>query len=522
MTQLYKNGTIITMNNHKTAQCAVVENGVIAYVGSEGGAASFAPQEVVDLKGATLLPAFIDPHSHIGSYAKLFSVAELSGAKTIADIVQILQQYKQTNGADEHQLIVGFGYDNNFLKEKRHPTAEELNAIKNPVLITHKSGHMGVLNSRALAEFGITKDTPAKSGGVIGKTADGELNGYLEETAFMEAAAKVPTPSAESLVQFIKRGQQLYASYGIATAQDGAVKAADWDVLEMFAQQRAFYMDVVAYVLINDSKHLVDNHYKNYKTYNNGLRIGGYKLFLDGSPQGRTAWMREAYADDNAYFGYPIYKDEEVRQFFSHAIEEGMQILVHCNGDAACEQMLRCYEQALCGRVSTLRPVMVHAQLLQKDQLQKTKQLGIVTSFFAAHCKYWADIHIKNFGKTRGENISPVRSAAECGIVYTMHQDSPVIAPNMLETVQAAVTRTSINGTLLNQAECVSVYDALAGVTCNAAYQYFEEDTKGSIEVGKRADFVVLSKNPLDVPADTIEQIEVLKTIKDGMVIFER
>ncbi len=521
MKKIFKNGVVITMDNEKIENTVAIENGIITFVGDISNLNNIDEyDEIIDLNKNTLLPAFIDAHSHMPSYAKLLATADLNKAKNFDDIINILEKFKNDNNLLKTDIITGFGYDNNFLDEKAHPTINQLDKFENPVLISHKSGHMGVLNSAGLKLFNIDDSTISPEGGIIQKDKNGKLTGYLEETAFMKVAFSMPSASDESLMKLIKKGQDVYASFGIATAQDGAVKKADFDLLEKYSENKVLFIDIVAYIDITENKQLLDKEYENYKEYKNNFRLGGYKLFLDGSPQGRTAWMRESYIDDKDYFGYPIFKDELVTQFFKYAIDENVQILVHCNGDAACEQMIRCYKKALNGKTSDIRPVMIHAQLLAKNQLDDVKKLNIITSFFIAHTKYWADIHIKNFGKERAENISPANSAIKKGIMYTFHQDSPVIMPNMLETIQSAVTRTSVSGVKLNQDECITVYEALKGITINAAYQYFEEDTKGSIEIGKKADFVLLSENPLEISKEKIENIKIIKTYKNGEEIY--
>ncbi len=246
------------------------------------------------------------------------------------------------------------------------------------------------------------------------------------------------------------------------------------------------------------------------------------QVFLDGSPQGKTAWMRTPYKGTEDYFGYPTMDDEDVIFAFETAARENLQIIAHCNGDAAAGQFLRCLEIAekKHSNLKDLRPVMIHAQLIGIDQLQKAFELGVILSFFVAHVYHWGDVHIENFGKKRAEVISPAASAQNKGIVYTFHQDSPVIEPDMLETIWCAVNRITKNGVALGKEECVSIYDALKAVTLNAAYQYGEENDKGSISEGKKADFVVLSENPLETDKTKIREIKVLKTFKEGNLIF--
>ena len=247
-------------------------------------------------------------------------------------------------------------------------------------------------------------------------------------------------------------------------------------------------------------------------------------LFLDGSPQARTAWMLTPYLGEDTYYGYGTMKYEDVYNAIKEATKNNVQILAHCNGDAAAQQFIDAIKKVQEDGydVKSLRPVMIHSQLLRIEQLEDVKKLGIIPSFFVAHVYHWGDVHINNFGFERASKISPTASALENGITFTFHQDSPVIEPNMMETIHCAVNRKTKSGVLLGENERISVIEALKAVTINAAYQYFEEDKKGSIKVGKNADFVILDKNPLEVPIEHLKDIKILETIKDGVTIYKR
>ena len=205
------------------------------------------------------------------------------------------------------------------------------------------------------------------------------------------------------------------------------------------------------------------------------------------------------------------------------AINDDMQLLAHCNGDAAVNQYITQYEIAKekCNKGNEIRPVIVHAQLLRRDQLDRVKYLNMIPSFFVAHVYYWGDVHIKNFGKERADLISLANSAIKKDIKFTFHQDAPVIEPNMLETVWCAVNRITKNGVILGEEERINPLEALKAITINAAYQYFEEDLKGSIKENKLADLVILDSNPLKANKDDIRNIKVLETIKEGKTIFK-
>ena len=242
-------------------------------------------------------------------------------------------------------------------------------------------------------------------------------------------------------------------------------------------------------------------------------------MILDGSPQGRTAWMKEPYLGEKEYKGYPSMKYEDVLKNIEYAKENGIQILAHCNGDAAAEEYIKALDEIK--DVSKIRPVIIHAQLIDKKEIKTAKKLDLIPSFFVAHVYYWGDTHIKNFGIERASKISPLKSAIDEELIYTIHQDSPIIKPNMLESIWCAVKRETKNKVVLGKDEKITVYEALKGVTINAAYQYFEENIKGSIEENKNADFVILDKNPLEVNIDEILNIKVLETIKNGIILYK-
>jgi predicted amidohydrolase YtcJ len=225
------------------------------------------------------------------------------------------------------------------------------------------------------------------------------------------------------------------------------------------------------------------------------------------------------------YCGYPWLKDEQAEEFCRKALDDNRQILTHCNGDAASQQFLDAYEKAFAQSTNpnkqNLRPVMIHCQTVRNDQLDRMAELKMIASIFVGHVYYWGDIHMKNFGPERGHHISPAKDALDRGLVVNFHQDTPVTKPNMMHTVWAAVNRKSRLGNLIGEEQKIGVYDALKAVTINAAYQYFEEDSKGSIRAGKRADLVVLDRNPLETDPAELKDIRVLETIKDGKTIYK-
>lgn len=523
---LYFNGDILTLEDELYCESVLVKDGKIFKVGKKEDLLKLTNEStnLVDLHGKTLMPSFIDAHSHFFAYSQALLQPSLENATNFNEIIDIIKKFIKDNNIPKGKWITAANYDHNNLDEKTSPTKQILDeaAPDNPLIIKHQSGHSGVLNSLGLKELNITGETENPEGGIIYKK-DNQPTGYLEENAFINYVQKIPLPSFEEIIKSVKTAQDHYKSFGITTMQEGMVVSLMSDILNYVKSSNMLELDYVGYIDVKESDVLLKAFDGCVKNYVNHFKIGGYKIFLDGSPQSRTAYMLAPYKDSNdGYRGYPIYKDEDLEKYIELAIKNNMQLLAHCNGDAASYQYINEYKvaQENCNSKEDIRPVIVHAQFLAKDQLNDVKKLGMIPSFFVAHVYHWGDIHIKNFGFERASEISLAKSALDKEITFTFHQDAPVIEPNMLETIWCAVNRLTKNGVLLGESEKISPLDAIKAVTINAAYQYFEEDTKGSIKEGKLADLVILDKNPLKVDKMDIRDIKVLETIKEGNTIF--
>lgn len=526
MEYLFENGTILTMEDRMpTAQALLVRDGRIAAAGPKEAVAAQASRDAerIDLAGRTLMPAFVDPHSHFFAVANGCLQVSLSGCTSWADIAARIRDYIHQNHVPAGEWVRAQGYDHNALAEGRHPDRQMLDAAapEHPVILQHQSGHMGVFNTLALKRLGVTEETPCPEGGAMGREG-GCLTGYMEENAFLLWQRKVPMPDLTALTAACEKAQALYASYGITTVQEGMLPEQLVPIYQALCAADKLYLDVVGYADhggMQAAERLLPECLGGYSHH---FRIGGYKIFLDGSPQGRTAWLRKPYAGETKDRGYGTMTDEQVLAAVRTAVSEGRQLLAHCNGDAAAEQYLRAIAQAQEEGLDTaaIRPVMIHAQLLGVDQLPELRRLGVLPSFFVAHVYHWGDVHVKNLGLDRAAHISPAGSAARLGIPFTFHQDAPVIRPDMLETVWCAVERRMKDGSVLGPEERVDVWTALKAVTANAAYQYFEEDRKGTLAPGKRADLVVLDRDPTKTPGEALRTIRVLETWKDGARVF--
>ena len=422
------------------------------------------------------------------------------------------------------------GFDDSILEEKRFPTKHDLDEVSKefPIMIIHISGHFAVVNSKGLELLNINSETNDPEGGIIRRENGSEPNGVLEELAAIPHMLKILNPTSKAAAdRFFEAGQDMALSYGYTTAQEGRTME-NHEMLVSASEAGKLKLDVVSYVdYLFVDKYM--NSKWNSKTYSNHYRIGGMKLTLDGSPQGRTAWRTQPYliAPDGAkegYLGYPaIPNDSLVISIYEKGFKNNWQILTHANGDAAMDQMIRSIEPiASKYGNSNRRNVLIHGQYVREDQLDSFKKLDIITSLFPLHTFYWGDWHKEIIGDSLGNKISPTRTALNKGLKITIHTDAPVALPNLMRMVGISVERKSRSGKIIGANEKLTPYEALKGITIWSAYQHFEERTKGTLEQGKIADLVILDMNPLKVSEEKIKEIIVLETIKDGVSVYKK
>lgn len=543
MNTIYINGNIITVDEkNPTVEAVAVLDGKIAKAGTkeEVMALATADTTVVDLDGKTLMPGFIDPHGHIVAIAQTLMIVTLQDVTTKEQLLERLKTSLEQDPPEGDNWLIGFGYDNTKFADGLHPTKFDLDAISTeiPITVSHASGHLSAVNSKALELYGyVGDDYVVPEGGVVRTVSPDskEPNGVLEENAILAAEKKsiVKAPGFAEILKAMVKAQNLYASLGVTTTQDASVEEANHynDILGACAQNGMLIMDILGLATQPSTLNLMKNEGTPKREYYNHYKLAGAKTWLDGSPQGFTAWLSKPYhvvpeGQPADYCGYGTQTDEVVTQYYVDCIKNNFQVHTHVNGDEACAQFLRCYKKAMEieGHGAELRPVMIHCQALREDQMEDVIKTGAVLSFFNDHVRFWGDLHHDQvFGPDRAQNISPLGWALERGITFTIHQDPPVKMPNQIIGMHTAVNRTTESGRVLGgDKHAIPVMEAIKAVTINGAYQYFEEDTKGSITEGKRADLVILDGNPLTIEKTKIDTIQVLETIKDGKTIFAK
>ena len=531
---IFVGNNIITMDDAKVTAVAIAGEKIIA----TGSAASLAKHRggntrYVELGSRALLPGFIDAHGHLPGYARFIDLQNVSSppvgeVKNIADIQRLLRQYIAERKIPKGQVVVGYGYDESLLAENRHPTRDDMDAVStgHPIIILHVSLHLAVVNTPMLAAAGYDENTPNPSGGIIRRRAGTKIpNGVLEETAAQKLLFQ-QIASGDGLEDKVRRAMVRYASYGYTTGQDGAAGMGDVALLRAAAQRKPLPIDLMAYPAAMLLKPEQSNAIK-AEPYVGGFRIAGVKHILDGSIQGKTGFLTKPYLEPPAggaadYRGYAALSKAAFEDSLSSFLQRGVPVLIHSNGDAAIDMMLDGVEAAFKGLdIPDHRSVIIHAQMMREDQLDRAKKLGAVPSFFSAHPYFWGDWHRQILGEERASRISPIRSAIKKGVPFTIHNDAPVIPPDVMRLLWATVNRKTRSGYVLGADQKATVWEAIHATTLGAAYQGFEEKTKGSITPGKQADLVILGANPMTVDPDTIKDIKILETISRGRTVFK-
>ncbi len=527
---IFSGGPIVTMagNGPEQVEAVLVRNGRIIATGRYETVKRQAGRHArgVDLKGRAMLPGFIDAHGHVTLDGHYRRMADLS-PPPVGDVTTMAQlQDKLRAFMREHPegVVLGYGYDDAVLKEGRHPTRHDLDAVSadRPIGLAHASGHLATVNSAMLAELGIGANTPDPEGGKIRREADGRTpTGVLEEEA-MSGLYRFQFPNdLQQSLDAIAAGLEDFAAHGITTAQDAGSLPQHWAVYQA-ARERDLPIDLA--VLAAGSMDLpLEIRREIGGPYKGRVRLVGLKFIVDGSPQGRTAWLSQPYykvpeGKPQDYLGYPRVDLELFVRKLAEAAENGWQVFAHVNGDAALDALIDGVRKA---GLSGQRTIAIHNQIVRPEQLEEMRELDIQPSFFANHTFFWGDWHREVvLGAERADFISPQASAWKAGLTPTAHNDSPIVPPDIMRLVWSSVNRRTKSGDILGPAERISVYRALQQVTINAAWQIHEDDEKGSIEKGKQADFVILERNPLQGDPAQLFEIGVVATINDGTVVF--
>jgi len=525
------NANVITMNEKRErAEAFAVKDGKFIAVGTSSEIEEYIGKEtkVLDLDGKTVVPGFIDAHIHPSMVAKERLKVDLgpTRVKSIEDVIRILKSVAQRTPPG--QWILGTNYDDTKVKEKRMPTRWELDRAskEHPIVISHVSLHLGSVNSKALEIAGITKDTPNPEGGEFERDASGELTGVVKEAAFAdyftigtaERPPVVPPLERTKLVVSLSEVLRNLASKGITSVGDGLILPEDIRAYQDLYQSGSLPIRVTMYIHGNYLD-LLTRLMIRTGFGNEWLRIGGIKFFVDGAIAGRTAYLSQPYEGTKDYYGIVTITQEKLNELVLKAHKADLQIHTHANGDRAIEMLLDAYEKALEEYPrENHRHTIVHCTVVTQEILKRIKKLGCVVLPFTTYI-YAHGEKMSAYG-SRISMMFAFRSFLDYGIPVGAGSDYPCGPFDPLLAIQTMVTRKSAQGEVLGPEQRISVEEALWIYTMGGAYALFEENIKGSIEVGKLADFVVLSEDPTKVPVNRIKDIKVEATFVGGKMVY--
>jgi predicted amidohydrolase YtcJ/heat shock protein HslJ len=536
---IYHSGSILTMAGKTPAyvEALAVKDGKIALAGAKAAALKMKGDSTVtvDLAGKALLPAFLDGHSHyinsllVANQCKLYAPPSGPG-KDVPSIVEELKRYAAQRKIPKGELIMGYGYDDTVMPDGRLLNRDDLDEAfpDNPVRVDHVSMHGGVMNSLALKKYGISAATKTPPGGVIvRKSGTQEPWGLIMETAFLPVFEQSEPMTARQEIEWTRAGQMLYAEAGVTTAHEGATHLPQFQTMRRATDAGANLIDVVAYPFVTEiDKVLAEYPVTEWGKYKNRFKVGGVKITLDGSPQGRTAFFTTPYltggpGGEENWTGEPTFPQEFANRMMKKVYDLNVPLIAHCNGDAAIDLFLAAYEFARGGDYS--RPwnvTTIHTQFLRKNQIPKFVEYKVRPSFYTLHTYYFAEAHLANRGKQQAMYISPMRDAIDAGLRPSNHSDFVVAPLDQMFMLWSAVNRISRAGTEIGPDQRVTPYEGLKTMTAWAAEQYGEEASKGTLEVGKLADLVILDQDPLKVAPMAIKDIKVVETIKEGVTVY--
>jgi predicted amidohydrolase YtcJ len=525
---VFINGEVVTVNpEDDVLEAAGVRGNEICAVGTTQEILRLQGPgtRVVDLRGNSLLPGFIDSHLHMLLYGtNRLGVDCKNSVGEIADVTSRLA--RRADETPPGGWVRGWGYNHERLAEGRHPTREDLDLVskEHPVIAVRTCNHISAVNSRALEVLGITRNTPDPEGGTIVRDENGEPTGVLKETAHM-TAFEVSRYSPSEMLEALSIANRDFVRLGITSAHEAGGYGAE-QMRIMYQAVAAGVVKVRIYAMIcslNRSEEFVRRAIDAGLVNGMGderFRIGPAKIFTDGSSSGPTCATRDSYTSDPNDCGILYYTQEQIDEILGEAHRNGFQITAHAMGDKAVEMVIDCIEKALREHPrEDHRHRIEHAGMVPHDLMERIEKLGIIPIPNPAFFYEFGEGYIKNYGE-RVEHMFPMSEYSRRGIISAAGSDAPVTVANPLRGIYCAVTRETESGATVGGSQKIPVLDAIRAFTHNGAYASFEEDRKGSIEVGRLADLVVLDGSILSASPEEILSLKSVLTMINGEVVF--
>ena len=530
------NGRVVTVDeDFSVAEAVAVKGDRILEVGSDPEIVKWKGErtEVIDLGGKMVLPGLIDSHIHVVGTGSLMTQinCRTPPISSIPDMVEAVRQKAATSKPGE--WILGRGWDQAKLSDHRNPTRWDLDqaAPDNPVWLTRTCGHIGVVNSLALEIGGVSKDTPQPLGGNIEKDEQGEPTGLLEEGPAMNIVRQhIPKTSFEETCEAIRQASKAFNEAGLTGVTDAGVDPMVMRAYQRVAEDGDLTVRVnmmlagtlASETAVESTERISD--FPMVTGYGNDLlRFLGLKLLIDGGIGGRTALLREPYADDPDNKGILTMPVEDLQKRVDAGNLAGMMVGIHCAGGGAMDIVLNAFEETDRKRpIKGRRFALIHAYQPTEENFEQCRRMGVVVASQPSFLYYLGDSYHENVGDERSKWLKPHRAWIDNGIPVASGTDSPVTPYLPFPSLWASIARrTEVQGIQMGTEQRISREEAIRLYTINGAYQTFEEESKGSIEAGKLADMIIIDRDILTCPEDDIRDAKVLRTILGGKTVYE-
>ncbi|MFA7572853.1 MAG: amidohydrolase [Lutispora sp.] len=538
MGKIFINGKIVTMEKDMPqAEAVVISNGRITFVGSNSEALKHqvAVTQVIDLKGRMMVPGFIDSHMHLLNLGYSMRNIDLSGAKSIEELKALISDFIKTNNIEPGQWVLGRGWNQDYFDVKVFPNKHALDDIsrEHPILITRACGHAVVVNSMVLDLCGIDGHRGQIEGGAMDLDEEGEPKGIFRENAISIVYGAVPKYDIKSIKEMLLAAQDEALAFGITSIQsDDLESAPGLGIDEVIHAFQELGDEVKMKIRLYEQSQLTDiEELKSFfdKGYFAGwgdeyFKIGPLKILTDGSLGARTAYMTAPYEDAPDNYGISTFSQEELDKLVACAHERNMGAAIHCIGDKAMYMAFDSIEKVIKKMPQkNVRHSIIHCQITDEKLLDRFKELDVIAHVQPIFLDY--DLHIveERIGRERAKWTYNWKSLVDRGVHVAFGSDCPVEPCNVMHGIYAAVTRKDLSGYPKGgwiPDQKVSVEEALYGFTMGSAYASFEEEAKGSIKVGKFADFTILSEDIFEIEPEYLKGVEVVATIMNGEIMF--
>lgn len=538
MDTIFFNGNIRTMDRGiKKAQAVGVKNGIIIRVGSDQTVLKLKTKEtnLVDLKGHLLLPGFIDSHMHLLSYGYSLEKVDLGSSTSIDDLIRLGRTQLKEN--PDIKWLQGRGWNDENWENKTYPTRFDLDKISKeiPISYTRACGHIVIVNSKALEIMGVTENTPQVQGGSFDLDEDGFPLGIFREAARDLVNNAIPLLSDEEIRRMLLVGGGDLLKYGITSIHSDDLEAVAesgyqnvFTVYHEISTSGELPIRVYQQCLLPSISRLKDFFSQGYKSGqgNEFFKIGPLKLIGDGSLGSRTAYLSKPYADEPSTRGINVFSQEELEELIATAHDKGMCSAIHCIGDGQMHMAFDAIEKTMKRNPKTnMRHSIIHCQITDNELLDKFRDLNVIAHIQPIFLD--ADIHIveDRVGKDLAKTSYNWKTMVDKGVHYALGTDCPVESFNVMENIYCAVTRKTLKGFPAGgwyPEQRLTVEESVYGYTMGGAYASYEENVKGSISVGKYADFALVDQDIFLIDPEKIKTAKIIMTVLAGEIVYKK